>query len=229
MNSQRLNVSKKQPILAPSILSAKFSCLKDEIHDVEQAGVDWLHVDIMDGHFVPNLTFGPWIVEELKTITKLPLDCHLMVSHPEDWIPYFAQAGAQCITIHAEATCHLDRHLNHIRELGIQAGVAINPSSPLSLIENVLECVDLVLIMSVNPGFGGQKFIKNSLSKIQRLVQMRGDRDFLIEVDGGVHSGNILSLRNAGVDVFVAGSAVFSASDRRSAIADLRHAIDAGG
>jgi ribulose-phosphate 3-epimerase len=178
----------------------------------------------MDGHFVPNLTIGPVVVEALSKCTKLPLDCHLMVSRPEDWIEPFAKAGASVITIHAEAAPHLHRQLARIRELGCKAGVSINPGTPLSAIEEVLDDLDLVLIMSVNPGFGGQKFIANALTKIERLVEARGHRKFLIEVDGGVNTQTMGELRRAGTDVFVAGSAIFGAKNRAKAIADLRKA-----
>ena len=174
---------------------------------------------------MPNLTIGPVVVSSLKPITKLPLDCHLMVSRPEDWIQPFADAGASVITIHAEAASHLDRLINQIKEKKIKAGVSINPATPLNRIEEVLDIVDLVLIMSVNPGFGGQKFIESSVSKIERLVEARGDLKFLIEVDGGVGLSNIGKLAQAGADVFVAGSAIFSNSNRKKAIEDLRAAI----
>lgn len=212
-------------LLAPSILSADFACLGQEVHEVEAAGADWLHIDVMDGHFVPNLTIGPLVVSALKPKTQLPLDCHLMVSRPEEWIDEFANAGAAIITVHAEATQHLDRLLNSIRERGCQAGVSINPATPVSAIEEVLDIVDLVLVMSVNPGFGGQKFIESSVNKVERLVSLRGKRKFLIEIDGGVNKSNIGRLAQAGVDVFVAGNSIFSPKDRRQAIVDLRSAI----
>jgi ribulose-phosphate 3-epimerase len=218
-------VSRKKALIAPSILSADFSKLAEEVREVEKAGADWLHVDVMDGHFVPNLTIGPIVVEWLKPVTKLPLDCHLMVSRPEEWVEPFAKAGATTITVHGEASPHLNRLLTRIRELGCRAGVSINPATPLSDIEEVLDLVDLVLIMSVNPGFGGQGFIESSLSKVERLVEVRGDRDFLIEIDGGVKASNIASMRKAGVDVFVAGSSVFGSKDRADAIQKLRSAI----
>jgi ribulose-phosphate 3-epimerase len=220
--------AKDRALIAPSILSADFARLGEEVRAVEAAGADWLHVDVMDGHFVPNLTIGPVVVEWLKPITKLPLDCHLMVSRPEDWIEAFAKAGASTITVHAEATPHLNRLLNRIRELGCKAGVSLNPATPLGQIEEVLELVDLVLVMSVNPGFGGQEFIESTLSKVERLVEVRGqskDRNFLIEIDGGVKASNIGRMRQAGVDVFVAGSSVFGAKDRAQAIRQLRSAI----
>lgn len=192
---------------------------------MEKAGADWLHVDVMDGRFVPNLTIGPVVVEWLRPLTQLPLDCHLMVVEPERWIEPFAKAGADVITIHAEATVHLERHLRQIRDAGCLAGVSLNPGTPLSMIEEVLDCVDLVLLMSVNPGFGGQKFIESTLSKIERLADVRGDRPFLIEVDGGIQASNIGQIRRAGCDVFVAGSAIFSAKDRKKALKTLRESL----
>ncbi|MCM0604537.1 MAG: ribulose-phosphate 3-epimerase [Xanthomonadaceae bacterium] len=215
---------KSNILIAPSILSADFTKLGEEIESVEKAGADWIHVDVMDGHFVPNITIGPVVVESLKKITKMPLDCHLMVSKPEDWIESFAQAGASVITVHAEATAHLDRLISQIKSSGCKVGVSVNPATSLSVLEEVLDAVDLVLVMSVNPGFGGQKFIEKSLEKIANLREMRGEHKFLIEVDGGVNEKNIGELRNVGADIFVAGSAVFENKDRKKAIEGLRNA-----
>lgn len=225
--------SPSRALIAPSLLSADFSRLGEEVKVVEAAGADWIHVDVMDGHFVPNLTLGPTVVESLKPVTNLPLDCHLMVSEPEKWVEAFAKAGASLITIHAEATPHLNRVLHQIREQGCKAGVSLNPGSPLCMIEEVLDCVDLVLIMSVNPGFAGQKFIESSLGKIEMLSEMReqmgdpgSEKKFLIEVDGGVNLQTIARLRKAGADVFVVGSAIFGKDySRPAAMAELRGAL----
>lgn len=211
-------------LVAPSLLSADFSRLGDEVKDVEAAGAHWLHVDVMDGHFVPNLTIGPLVVEALKSRTKLPMDCHLMVDKPQDWIEPFVRAGARGITIHVEATAHLNRHLTKIRDLGCRAGVSLNPATPISALEAVLDTVDLVLVMSVNPGFGGQKYIKGSEKKIAELAALRSSkkgRKFLIQVDGGVNDSNAASLVRAGADVLVAGSAIFGAKNRKKAVESL--------
>jgi len=211
-------------LIAPSILSADFSRLKEELASVEAAGADYIHVDVMDGHFVPNITIGPFIVEAIKRSTKIPLDVHLMIERPEDHIKSFRSAGADMITVHAEATVHLHGLVQSVKELGAKAGVSINPGTPVEATEEVLDCVDLVLVMSVNPGFGGQRFIPASIGKIKRLRKMLDERGLkaILEVDGGIKVSNIKEVSKAGADMFVAGSAVFGSGDYKKTIEAMR-------
>jgi ribulose-phosphate 3-epimerase len=214
-------------LIAPSILSADFSKLGDEIRAVEAAGADWIHIDVMDGHFVPNITIGPLIVEAARRVTALPLDVHLMIENPERYIKDFQDAGASLISVQAEVCVHLHRTVQMIKEVGLRAGVVLNPSTPLSAIEWVLKDVDIVMIMSVNPGFGGQDFIPNSLDKIRDLRGMiqKNGLSTLIEIDGGVNEKTIKNISDAGVDVFVAGSAIFGSPDYKKTIARFRELI----
>jgi len=215
-------------LIAPSILSADFSRLGDEIKAVEAAGADWIHADVMDGHFVPNITIGPLIVEAVKHVTDLPIDVHLMIENPANYIAAFAEAGASFISVQVETCIHLNRTVQLIKDCGAQAGVVLNPSTPLANLEWVLEDVDYVLIMSVNPGFGGQAFIPSSLDKIRALRQQIQDRGLsvLIEVDGGVNEQTIAEIASAGADVFVAGSAIFGSKDYQKTIQSFRQKIN---
>lgn len=219
--------SPKPIVVAPSILSADFSRLGADIQAVDAAGADWIHVDVMDGRFVPNITIGPLIVEAIRPVTTKPLDVHLMIVEPERYVEGFAKAGADIISVHAEhnASPHLHRTLCQIKELGKQAGVVLNPSTPLELIDYVLEVCDLVLIMSVNPGFGGQSFIPAVVPKIRKLRQMCDERgvDPWIEVDGGLKGANTWQVLEAGANAIVAGSAVFGAKDYAEAITGIRN------
>jgi ribulose-phosphate 3-epimerase len=210
--------------IAPSILSADFCRLGEEIKAVESAGADYIHVDVMDGHFVPNITIGPLVVEAVRKITKLPLDVHLMIENPDRYIPDFAAAGADIIVVHAEASIHLHRSIQLIKSLGKRAGVSLNPATPLNYLEYVLADLDLVLLMTVNPGFGGQSFIEEALPKIKSLRAMLDKRglEAELEVDGGVKTDNIARISHAGADVFVAGSAVFGSSDYAATIKTLK-------
>jgi len=214
-------------LIAPSILSADFSKLGDEVRSVEAAGADWIHVDVMDGHFVPNITMGPFIVESVKRVTSLPIDVHLMIENPDRYISDFAEAGADWISVHVEACVHLNSTIQMIKESGRCAGVVLNPSTPLSSIDWTLEYVDLVMIMSVNPGFGGQKFIPNSLEKIRTLRKMIREKGLspLIEIDGGVNDKTIEEVSLAGTDVFVAGSAIFKSPNYKETIERFRKKI----
>ncbi|HEY4216365.1 MAG TPA: ribulose-phosphate 3-epimerase [Gemmatimonadaceae bacterium] len=216
--------------IAPSLLSADFSKLGDEIAMCEAGGADWIHVDVMDGCFVPNLSFGVKVIETARRCTSLPLDVHLMVVEPEKYFDEYAAAGAAGLTIHAEVAPHLNRQLNRIRELGCRAGVALNPATPLSAITEAVAEIDLVLIMSVNPGFGGQSFIPHSIDKIRRTRALLDERrsKAALEVDGGINRETIGSVWNAGADTFVAGNAIFSAQNPRAEIATLRERCATG-
>jgi ribulose-phosphate 3-epimerase len=211
--------------IAPSILSADFSKLGDEVAMLEAGGADWIHVDVMDGHFVPNLTFGAKVIDALRSCTKLPLDVHLMVEQPEKYFDDFARAGASGLTIHAEAVTHLHRQLDRIRELGCRAGVALNPATPLNAVCEILPQVDLLLVMTVNPGFGGQEFIPYMLDKIRRarlMLDEEGMTGVVLEVDGGINRDTIRSVWESGADTFVAGNAIFASKDPRAEIGALR-------
>ncbi len=211
-------------LIAPSILSADFGRLAEEVRAVEQAGADYLHVDVMDGRFVPNLTLGPVVVEAVRKATRLPLDVHLMIVEPEKYIEAFAKAGANLISVHVETSPHLHRTLQQIRQAGARPSAVLNPSTPVAMVEDVLDQLDMVLLMSVNPGFGGQRFIAHTLEKIRRLRQAIDARGLTvdIEVDGGVDAENCRRVIDAGANVLVAGTAVFHAKDYRAAIAALR-------
>ncbi|MEE2788128.1 MAG: ribulose-phosphate 3-epimerase [Myxococcota bacterium] len=213
-----------KPIIAPSILSADFGRLYDQIQEIDQAGADWIHLDVMDGHFVPNLTFGPGVVKAVRGASTLPFDAHLMIENPDRWVGAFRDAGADVITIHAEATRHLHRSVQAVRQTGARVGVSLNPHSPLDVLEYVLGDIDLVLIMTVNPGFGGQSFIPACLAKIARLRQWIEERGLSIDiqVDGGIKPATVVDVARAGANVFVAGSAVFGMDDYQSAIQSLR-------
>lgn len=213
--------------IAPSILSADFAKLGEEIKDVERGGADYIHVDVMDGHFVPNITIGPLIVDAIRPVTDLPLDVHLMIENPDLYIPTFLKAGADIISVHQEACPHLHRTIQLIKDQGVKAGVVINPATPVEMIKETLSYVDLVLVMTVNPGFGGQSFIHETLPKIKQLDELRKEKQyrFELEVDGGVNIETAKLCTDAGADVLVAGSAIFNKEDRQEAIAKIRESI----
>jgi ribulose-phosphate 3-epimerase len=215
--------------IAPSILAADLANLGDEVRAVEAAGADWIHVDVMDGHFVPNITIGPFVVEAIRRSTTLPLDVHLMIEAPERTVADFVKAGATTVGVHVETCPHLHRTLAQIREIGARASVVLNPATPASAVDAVLADVDQVLVMTVNPGFGGQRFIESALPKLQRIRGWLEERglDVALEVDGGIAPGTIGPAARAGADVFVAGTAVFGAADYAAAIAGLRREADA--
>ncbi len=215
--------------IAPSILSADFSCLGDEIRAVEAAGADYIHIDVMDGHFVPNITIGPLVVEAVRKVTSLPLDVHLMIEAPERYVEDFAAAGADFIVVHAEACRHLHRVVQQIRGLGKKAGVSLNPATPLDFLDFVLEDLDIVLLMTVNPGFGGQSFIEACIPKIQKLRRMLDLRgvEAELEIDGGAKLSNVARISHAGADVLVAGSAVYGSDDYAATISEMKRLMQA--
>jgi len=228
IEKKHVKIYKKEVVLvikvAPSILSADFSCLAEEVKRVEQGGADLLHIDVMDGHFVPNITLGPPVIASLKRKTKLPFDVHLMIEKPEKYLDEFIKAGADIITIHVEATVHLHRLLSYIKSQGIKSGVALNPATPLNTIKYVLDDLDMVLIMSVNPGFGGQKFIPQILKKISEIKSIikRNKYEILIEVDGGINEYNAPQIIEAGADILVAGSAIYCSPHPEEVIKKLK-------
>ncbi|APH07063.1 ribulose-phosphate 3-epimerase [Bacillus weihaiensis] len=213
--------------IAPSILSANFAKLGEEITEVEKAGADYIHVDVMDGHFVPNITIGPLIVEAIRPMTKLPLDVHLMIEQPDLYIPQFVKAGADIITVHVEACKHLHRTIQLIKSQGIKAGVVLNPHTPVEAVQHVLEDIDMALLMTVNPGFGGQSFIPSVLPKIRDLSTIKKEKNlhFEIEVDGGINEQTAKLCVEAGASVLVAGSAIYGKEDRTAAITSLKAAL----
>jgi ribulose-phosphate 3-epimerase len=214
-------------ILAPSILSADFSNLAQQIRLAEMGGADWIHCDVMDGHFVPNITFGPLIVRAARKCTKLPLDVHLMIENPDKYLEDFAEAGANHLLVHFENVVHINRTINRIKELGMHAGIAINPSTSINVLKYIMEYADSLLIMSVNPGFGGQSFIPNSIEKIKEAVKLREElnTNFLIQVDGGIDKNNIRILLDAGCDAFIIGSSIFKSDNVTAAATELKNLI----
>ncbi len=214
-------------LIAPSILSADLSRLEQQIRLVEMGGADWIHCDIMDGHFVPNITFGPVMVKAVRKVTKLPVDVHLMIEDPDKYLEDFKNAGADHLLVHQEEVIHLNRTINKIKELGMKAGVVINPATPVHTLRDIAEYIDILLIMSVNPGFGGQSFIPNSIRKIKEAVELREkfNADFKIEIDGGIDKDTITPALKAGVDVFVSGSAIFKSDNITAAAAELKNLV----
>ncbi len=214
-------------LIAPSILSADLSRLEQQIRLVEMGGADWIHCDVMDGHFVPNITFGPVIVKAVRKVTKLPIDVHLMIENPDEYLEDFKTAGADHLLVHQEEVIHLNRTISHIKELGMKAGVVINPATPVHTLRDIAEYIDILLIMSVNPGFGGQSFISNSIRKIKEAVELRKEfnADFKIEIDGGIDRETIVPAFKAGVDVFVSGSSIFKTDNPAAACTELKNLV----
>jgi len=219
------------PLIAPSILSADFARLGEEIRSVEAAGADWIHVDVMDGHFVPNITIGPLVVEAIRPVTRLPLDVHLMIEHADRYVPAFAKAGADLIAVHVEREIHLNRTVQVIRDCGCRPGAVLNPTTPLASLDWVLPDLDFVMLMSVNPGFGGQSFIPHTIEKIKRLKQriIEAGASTLIEIDGGINAQTIAAVTQAGADIVVAGSAIFGSDDYAATIREFHRLTEVKG